>query len=89
MTVRLEIKARSVSTSKGIKRNGDIIELPEAEVKKIQVINPNAFTVLEEAPVFKSAKKKAPAKKKRARNANGTLKGDNPATPLVNEAYEQ
>ena len=32
--------------------------------------------------------KKAPAKKKRARNSNGTLKADDPSTPNVNEAYE-
>jgi hypothetical protein len=28
-------------------------------------------------------------RKRRARNADGTLKGDNPATPEVNEAWEQ
>lgn len=30
---------------------------------------------------------KAPAKRKRARNEDGTLKGDNPDTPDVNEAW--
>lgn len=31
--------------------------------------------------------KKAPAKRKRARNEDGTLKGDDPSTPDVNEAW--
>ena len=30
---------------------------------------------------------KAPAKRKRARNEDGTLKGDDPSTPDVNEAW--
>lgn len=34
-------------------------------------------------------KPKAPAKKKRARDAKGRLKADDPSTPDVNEAYEQ
>ena len=33
-------------------------------------------------------KSKAPAKKKRARDAKGRLKGDDPSTPDINEAYE-
>ena len=32
---------------------------------------------------------KASAKKKRARDDKGRLKGDDPSTPDVNEAYEQ
>mgnify|MGYP003122861945 FL=1 len=34
-------------------------------------------------------KPKAPAKKKRARDAKGRLKADDPSTPDINEAYEQ
>ena len=34
-------------------------------------------------------KPKAPAKKKRARDAKGRLKADDPSTPNINEAYEQ
>lgn len=34
-------------------------------------------------------KSKATAKKKRARDEKGRLKGDDPSTPDVNEAYEQ
>ena len=40
------------------------------------------------APAKKAAAKKAPAGRKRARNADGTLKADDPSTPDVNEAYE-
>ena len=36
-----------------------------------------------------TVKSKAPAKKKRARDNKGRLKGDDPSTPDVNEAYEQ
>ena len=82
------IKAKSVSTSVGIFAEGNIVDIPEAEVAKIHKMKPNTFEAVEEAPVFKSSKKKAPAKKKRARNANGTLKADDPSTPDVNEAYE-
>jgi hypothetical protein len=34
-------------------------------------------------------KKKAAPKKKRARDAKGRLKADDPSTPDINEAYEQ
>ena len=74
---------RSISTSKGIVRGGDEVDLPESEVKKIMTINPNAFEVLKADP--KPAKKAA--KKKRARNDDGTLKADDPSTP-ENEAWE-
>lgn len=83
------IKAKSISTSVGIFAQGNVIEIPEAEVAKIHKMKPGTFEAVEETPVFKSAKKKAPTKKKRARNANGTLKADDPSTPDVNEAYEQ
>ena len=36
-----------------------------------------------------TVKSEAPAKKKRARDAKGRLKADNPSTPDINEAYEQ
>ena len=32
--------------------------------------------------------KEVKATRKRARNANGTLKADDPSTPDINEAYE-
>ena len=74
---------RSISTSQGILRGGDEADLPEAEVKKIMVMKPNAFEMLKADT--KPAKKTA--KKKRARNNDGTLKADDPSTP-ENEAWE-
>jgi len=85
--MKVLIKTRSMSTSQGMARNGDIVELPEAEVKKILALRPHLVEVLaDEAP--KKAPKKTIAKKKRARNADGTLKADDPSTPDVNEAWE-
>ena len=87
--MRYIIKAKSVSTSVGIKAEGNIVDIPEAEVAKIHKMKPGTFEAVEDTVVFKSTAKKAPAKKKkRARNANGTLKADDPSTPDVNEAYE-
>ena len=91
--MRVLVRYRSMSTSLGLVRNGDIVDLPEAEIKKILATKQNALEILPELPLEapkpkKPAAKKAPAKRKRARNANGTLKGDDPSTPDVNEAWE-
>jgi hypothetical protein len=85
--MRVMIKERCMSTSAGLLRQGDVVDLPEEEIKKVMKLKPNAFEILPADPVFKRA---APAKKtkKRARNANGTLKADDPSTPDVNEAWE-
>tara|TARA_R100001460_G_scaffold59615_2_gene99475 strand:- start:881 stop:1135 length:255 start_codon:yes stop_codon:yes gene_type:complete len=82
--MKVLVKDRSISTSKGIFRNGDEIDLPDAEVKKIMVMKPSAFEILKAEP---KPAKKATAKKKRARNEDGTLKADDPSTP-ENEAWE-
>jgi len=82
--VKVQINYRSMSTSQGIKRSGDIVDLPQAEIDQILEFKPGTLIVVEEA-VFTSSKPKA---KKRARNANGTLKADDPSTPDVNEAWE-
>ena len=76
-----------MSTSQGIVRNGDMVDLPTAEVDRINSMKPGALIEIEETAVFKSAKPKAKAKK-RARNADGTLKADDKSTPNVNEAWE-
>ena len=91
--MRVLVTYRSMSTSIGRVRNGDIIDIPEAEVKKILTTKPRALEILPELPQEKPAPKKpaakkAPAKRKRARKADGTLKGDDPSTPDVNEAWE-
>ena len=92
--MRVLVKYRSMSTSVGRVRNGDIIDIPEAEYKKICITKPMALEALPELPleepkkVQKPVQKKAPAKRKRARKADGTLKADDPSTPDVNEAWE-
>ena len=83
--MKVMIKSRSMSTSAGLKRNGDVLDLPQAEIEKILAFKPDAIEIIAEEK--KAPAKKAPAKKKRARNANGTLKADDPSTPDVNEAY--
>ena len=85
--MKVQINYRSMSTSQGIKRNGDIVDLPQAEVDQILEFKPGTLIEVDVPAVFKAAKPKAKTKK-RARNANGTLKGDDPSTPDVNEAWE-
>lgn len=82
--MKVKVLMKSISTTAGIVNQDQVIDLPDAEVQKIMYMKPHAFEVIQEMP----AMKKAPAKKKRARNANGTLKADDPSTPDVNEAYE-
>jgi len=86
--MRVRLKARRMATSKGFVGQDEIVDLPDAEVKKIMVLQPHIVEILEdEVPAFKSNGAKKPTKK-RARNADGTLKGDDPSTPDINEAYE-
>ena len=61
--MKILIKMRCMSTSKGFFRNGDIIELPDAEVKKILAGKPLAIEVLPE-PKPKLAEKVEPAPKR-------------------------
>tara|TARA_R110000772_G_scaffold36263_3_gene86906 strand:+ start:3545 stop:3811 length:267 start_codon:yes stop_codon:yes gene_type:complete len=59
--MKILIKMRCMSTSKGFFRNGDIIELPDAEVKKILAGKPLAIEVLPEPkPKLELAKKVEP-----------------------------
>ena len=53
--MKVLVKDRSLSTSQGIVRGGDEVDLPEAEVKKIMAMKPTAFEVLKADP--KPAKK--------------------------------
>ena len=59
MLVRAKI--RSISTTQGFVRNGETVDLPEAEVRKIMVTRPDAFEILPQP-----AKKPAAFKSKRA-----------------------
>ena len=91
--MRVLVTYRSMSTCAGRVRNGDIVDLPEEEVRRILTTKPRALQILPELPLEKPAQKKpvikkAPAKRKRARNADGTLKADDPTTPDINEAWE-
>ena len=60
----VKVKLRSISTTKGFLRNGEVVDLPEAEVKKISVLRPDAFEIMPEPA--KPAKKKAEFTSKRA-----------------------
>ena len=63
--MKILIKMRCMSTSKGFFRNGDIIELPDAEVKKILAGKPLAIEVLPEPkPKLELAEKVEPAPKR-------------------------
>lgn len=87
--MRVLVTYRSMSTCIGRVRAGDIVDLPEDEVRRILTTKPRALEILPELPLEKPApKKKAPAKRKRARKADGTLKADDPSTPDINEAWE-
>ena len=67
MHVRINI--RSISTSKGFCKNGDIVDLPADEIAKIIAFRPFAVEKLPEldleakpAPVKRTTRKKANAK---------------------------
>ena len=62
--MRVLVKHRSMSTSLGIVRNGDIVDLPETEIAKIRVTKPAALEVLPELPLEKPKPKRKPAAKK-------------------------
>ena len=75
--MRVLVKYRSMSTSVGRVRNGDIIDIPEAEYKKICVTKPLALEALPELPLEKP--KPAPKKavvKKRARTSAKSVNKD-------------
>lgn len=82
--MRVLIKRKCMSTSAGMKRNGDEADLPEDEVSRILKLHPSALEIL---PEEKPAPQKRGRKKKRAHNDDGTFKADDPKTPK-NEAYE-
>ncbi len=75
--MRVLVKYRSMSTSVGIVRNGDIIDLPEAEVKKISVTKPRALEALPELPLETPAPKKVVAKKAPAKKRAKSVKSIN------------
>ena len=63
--MKVLVKLRSVSTSAGMAKNGDIVDLPDAEVNRIISLRPQALEILPEpkAEEPKAALKKTPAKR--------------------------
>lgn len=49
--MKVLVKYRSMSTSKGMVRNGDIIDLPGDEISKILVTKPTALEIITELPL--------------------------------------
>ena len=78
------VMTSNVFTSAGKFFEGDVVELSDKEIKEINAIRKGTLEVKTVTPV-----KKAVTKRKRARNANGTLKSDDPSTPNINEAWEK
>lgn len=63
--MKVLVTYRSMSTSKGLVKNGDIVDLPADEIAKIRVMKPHALQDLPELDLPKAApKKKTPAKRK-------------------------
>ena len=81
------VNAIKLHCSVGRIEKGETAILPDEEVTKINKLRPHVITVVED--VVEKPAKKAPAKRKRARNTNGTLKSDDPSTPDINEAWEE
>lgn len=61
--MRVLVRYRSMSTTAGRVKNGDIVDLPVEEIARIQVTKPNALEILPELPLEKPAVKKAAPKK--------------------------
>ena len=73
------------------KLGGEIVSnkavvIVDGEPVEVGGIIDNEFK-LNEKGVELAGKQKAPTKRTRARNKNGTLKADDPSTPDVNEAW--
>jgi len=75
--MRVLVKYRSMSTSVGRVRNGEIIDIPEAEYKKICVTKPMALEALPELPLEAPAPKKVVVKKAPAKKRAKSVKSIN------------
>lgn len=62
--MKVLVLRKSISTSKGVRRNGDIVDLPEDEVRKRMKLRPAVFEIL---PVEEPKEEPKPAPKKRGR----------------------
>ncbi len=63
--MQIRIKLNTLSTSKGIMKNGDIVDLPKAEVDKILAFRGFAVELLPELDILKEEPKPAPVKRTR------------------------
>ena len=78
------------------KLNGEMVSnkamaVIDGETVEIGGLIDNEFKLNEKGLEIAAAYKDStpePVKKKRARNDDGTLKGDDPSTPNINEAWE-
>ena len=64
--MKIICKYRSMSTSIGMIKNGDIVDLPDEEIAKIAKMKPLAIEILPELPIEApiAGPKKAPIKRK-------------------------
>ena len=63
--MQIRIKLNTLSTSKGIMKNGDIVDLPKAEVDKILAFRGFAIELLPELDIPKEEPKPTPVKRTR------------------------
>ena len=63
--MQVRIKLNTLSTSKGIMKNGDIVDLPKAEVDKILAFRGFAVELLPELDIHKEEPKPTPVKRTR------------------------
>jgi hypothetical protein len=80
----IEALGAEIACNRAVVRVGDtrvVVAKVMGDAMKLTTEGEEMAKSIEEAP------QKAPAKRKRARNDDGTLKGDDPSTPDVNEAW--
>ena len=63
--MQIRIKLNTLSTSKGIMKNGDIVDLPKAEVDKILAFRGFAIELLPELDIPKEEPKPTPVRRTR------------------------
>lgn len=80
----IEALGAEVACNRAVARVGDARVIVAKVIGEAMVLTADGEEL---AKTLEPAPKKTPAKRKRARNDDGTLKGDDPATPEMNEAW--
>lgn len=80
----IDAAGAEVACNQAIVRNGDARVIIAKVIGDAMVLTAEGEEL---AKTLGTAKAEAPAKRKRARNGDGTLKGDNPDTPNIDEAW--